>query len=196
MKITYVSAGARISADGKYRYRLWREWRGGELWNWWENGGRPVLDGSGQPIGEPKVCLFVMLNPSTADGVKDDSTIRKCVGFARRWGYDRLDVVNLFAYRVTNPHRLLALNHDDDPVGWENQRSIHESSADADIVVAAWGAHGGHLGQDETALGWLACDKPVMCLGETADGHPRHPLYVPYDTELRPFRRAMQDARK
>jgi len=78
-----------ISACGRYRYRLWREWRlhpKPAQWRMWfcENGA-PVLDGSGQQLGEPIACVFIMLNPSTADGDTDDPTIRRCVAFAKAW---------------------------------------------------------------------------------------------------------------
>jgi hypothetical protein len=94
----YVYAGADISPDGRYRYRLWREWRGcasRDHWRW-----LGAKDGAGHELGEPLSVLFVMLNPSTADGTTDDPTIRRCVGFAKRWRYDRLEVVNLFAHRA------------------------------------------------------------------------------------------------
>jgi hypothetical protein len=68
----YVKSGARISADGVYRYVLWREWHGThDPKNWRWLGGK---DGAGVELGYPKSCLFVMLNPSTADGEKDDAT--------------------------------------------------------------------------------------------------------------------------
>src|SRR5258707_10232275 len=121
----YVDAGAHFSADGRYRYVLWREGRNHPApakWRWWkDDNGKPVVDGAGKPIGEPETVLFVMLNPSTADGQGDDPTIRKCVGFAQRWGYDRMKVVNLFAYRATDPRMLLSLPERDDPFGVRNQ---------------------------------------------------------------------------
>ncbi len=182
----YVAKGARFSSCGRYRYLLWREWRGSPdaKWDMWTKNGKPVVDGAGSQLGEPKVCLFVMLNPSTAGEVYDDPTIRRCVGLARSWGYDRMEVVNLFAHRATDPKALLALNHDDDPVGWENQRFVEGAAGDADLVVCAWGAHGDHLGQDETMLGWLS-PKPLHHLGLTKFGQPKHPLYLPATVQPR-----------
>jgi hypothetical protein len=192
--MTYISAGATISACGRYRYRLWREWRlhpKPAQWDMWtDDAGKPVVDGAGKQLGHPKTCIFIMLNPSTADGEQDDPTIRKCVGFAKLLGYDRLEVVNLFAHRATDPRALLALNHDDDPVGVDNQRHVGRVLFDEyprGVIICAWGVHGAHLGQDETMLGWLG-DLPRHALALTKDGHPRHPLYVPYSAKLQEFR--------
>lgn len=194
--ITYIAKGAEISACGKYRYRLWREWRlhpAPAQWDMWsEDDGTPIVDGAGAQLGEPKACVFIMLNPSTADGSEDDPTIRRCVGFARAWGYDRLEVVNLFAYRATDPATLLALTHEYDPVGVRNQHHFDQVlfyGYPIGVIVCAWGAHGAHLGQDETALGWLR-EHERFALGLTKGGHPRHPLYVSAETPLAPFRPA------
>lgn len=180
----YIDAGAEISACGKYRYSLWREWRGThdrKNWRW-----LGAKDGAGHEIGEPKAAVFVMLNPSTADGKDDDATIRKCVGFAKRWRYERLVVLNLFAYRATDPKVMMRLSHDIDPVGRDNAENFAELvTENYGIIVCAWGAGGKHLGQDETMLGWIG-DRPAYALGLTKDGSPRHPLYVPY--EAKPFR--------
>ncbi len=195
----YVAAGATISKCGRFRYRLWREWRlhpAPSQWDMWtDDDGSPVVDGAGLQLGEPKTCVFVMLNPSTADGEQDDPTIRKCIGFAKSWGYDRLEVINLFAYRATDPRALLALKHDDDPVGWENQRHVQGALRDYPLgkLICAWGAHGGHLGQNETMLGWLA-GEPCHALGLTAEGHPRHPLYLPYTAQPVPFGERLRPA--
>lgn len=196
VKEEYVAKGAAISADGRYRYRLWREWRlhpKPAHWETWEDGGRPMLDGAGHQLGAPKSCVFIMLNPSTADGDQDDPTIRRCVGFAKAWGYDRLDVLNLFAYRATEPSELLALDHMDDPVGPGNL-SAFRGMLDNDgifgtpvgTIICAWGNHGTHLGQDETVLGWLE-DRERFALRVSKDGHPGHPLYLPAAARLVPF---------
>jgi len=175
----YIDKGAIISADERYRYLLWREWRTpGNARNWiWH--GKP---GEPDAYKEPRPCVFVMLNPSTADGESDDMTIRKCVAYARRWNYERLEVVNLFAYRATDPCALLALSYADDPVGTRNQEYFGRVMDRGGTVICAWGAHGGHLGQDETVLGWLD-DERCFTLGLTKDGHPRHPLYLPLSAE-------------
>lgn len=137
------------------------------------------------------ICVFIMLNPSTADGEQDDPTIRRCVGFARKLGFDRLEVVNLFAWRATAPSDLLAVPPDRDPVGHENQRAVARALDDAGLIICAWGAHGGHLDQDETMLGWIEManhrEAPVVALGRTSAGFPRHPLYLPSSAIPQPY---------
>ena len=178
--ISYSHAGADISPDGRYRYHLWREWRGLESGKHWR-----VLDAN---VAEPLSCLFVMLNPSTADGTKDDPTIRRCVSFAKREGYDRMDVVNLFAHRATDPREILRMLDRDEPYGPRNQSVIERAVQDAGVVVCAWGAHGSHLNQDQTVRGWLdGWGVPMKALGFTGDGSPRHPLYVKGDAKLVPM---------
>jgi hypothetical protein len=186
VKPKYVNSGAIISPCGKYRYRLWREWRdenSGKRWRW-----LGFKDGAGHEVGEPLTCLFVMLNPSTADGDVDDPTIRRCVAFTKAWGYDRMEVVNLFAYRATCPADMLALPESADPVGWQNQKHVTDASSDAGKIVCAWGAHGSHAAQDETVLGWLNHPpRKLWCLGKTRAGHPKHPLYIRQDQPLETF---------
>lgn len=181
---SYIDMGATLSRDRRYRYLLWREWRGThdrENLRWSD-----ARDGAGMKLAVPRACVFIMLNPSTADGEVDDATIRKCVGFAKLWRYERLEVVNLFAYRAKNPRVVLRLKHYTgvDPVGPDNQEHVNRTIDRAGIIVCAWGAHGAHLGQNETMLGWLG-DKRCYALALTKNGHPRHPLYVPYATAVR-----------
>lgn len=141
------------------------------------------------------MATFIMLNPSTADATVDDPTIRKCLGFCRRWGCGSLQVVNLFGIRATSPRDMMSAA---DPVGPRNRRAVaralrrHRCAADIDPgpVVCAWGAHGGFLGQDREMIARLRQHEWVepMCLGVTRAGHPRHPLYVRLDTPLVPYR--------
>lgn len=167
----HVTKGALISEDGLYRYRLWRRWGWGPRMVW------------------------VMLNPSTADASVDDPTIRRCMGFARREGFDAIDVINLFAYRATKPSELReAAEAGVDPEGplnaqeWGN--TLHGPPK---MVVAAWGAHARKMGfgwWNPTFLEFVKQqDRPggFMCLGTTSDGSPRHPLYVKGDQEFVPW---------
>jgi hypothetical protein len=154
---------AVVSDCGKYRYHLHRK------------------------LGEGRrAATFIMLNPSTADHEVDDPTIRKVMGFVRRWGCDELHVANLFAFRATKPAELREATN---PVGPENrewQRRAVELACDGQ-VVCAWGTHGAYRGQDQNVLAWIGGLCELMCLGLTRDGHPRHPLYVPYSAELIAF---------
>jgi hypothetical protein len=124
----------------------------------------------GPPLGGGTV-VFIGLNPSTADERRDDPTIRRCIGFARSWGFARLKVLNLFALRATKPAALLAA---DDPVGPENDSIIYEELGVADLVVCAWGAFP-NGGRSADVLQLVAAPH---CVGVTKNGSPRHPLYV------------------
>jgi hypothetical protein len=116
--------------------------------------------------------LFIGLNPSTADATKDDPTIRRCLGFARSWGFGQLIVANLFAYRSTDPSVLKSVS---DPIGPRNNRWLKTLSDEAALTIAAWGMHGTLHRRGELLLPSL---KNAHHLGRTRDGHPRHPLYL------------------
>jgi hypothetical protein len=181
--VEYVSKHAVISKCEKYRYLLSREWRDPE--NRDPKHWRSFKDDAGTPYEEPKTCLFVMLNPSTATADLDDPTIRRCVGFARRLKYERLEVVNLFAWRATSPRDILRMSFSTgfDPVGFRNLDYVTSAASNAGLIICAWGAHGSHLGQDETVRGWMA-HRPQCALGFTKHGAPAHPLYLPVDAKL------------
>lgn len=153
---------AQFSDCGRYRYLLTRT----------------LDEGNGS-------CLFIMLNPSTADAEQDDPTIRRCISFARRWGMAELRVVNLFALRATYPVELLRTV---DPVGSENDEVIAREPGRADLVISAWGNHGAHRDRSNEVRRLLsAAGTEVMQLGITASGEPRHPLYVPSDRKPVPM---------
>lgn len=135
-----------------------------------------------RPIGGEKgIVLFCMLNPSTADDSVDDPTIRRCIGFAKLWGYTELRVVNLFAARATKPSMLLKMAF---PIGRGNDAHVTTEIRGASLLVAAWGAASG---VDKRKREFLKCfgEHEWMCLGQTKAGHPKHPLYLRLDTELR-----------
>lgn len=140
-------------------------------------------------IGEGTV-LFVMLNPSTADEHQDDPTIRRCIGFAQTWGYQRLAVGNLYALRATDPRELFRAK---DPVGPRNDLALIQLASGADEVIAAWGAtQHPQPARTEYVLDLLeAAFGPVRCLGLTpATKQPRHPLYVERDALRQGYLRA------
>jgi hypothetical protein len=131
------------------------------------------------------VLVFVMLNPSTADASVDDPTIRKCVGFAKRNGYGGILVVNLFAYRATEPRDLWRAAQEIDIVGPKNDEWILEATYGRPTVLA-WGAQArGWKRPDEVTAMLQVMDRSLFVLGRTIDGIPRHPLMLPYTSELR-----------
>lgn len=155
-----MNRSAKISSCGLYRYRLDR---------WWADGARAV---------------FIMLNPSTADAEIDDPTIRRCIGFARAWRAPGLTVVNLFAFRATDPE---ALRGAAAPIGPENDETIAAVAYEAadKRVVAAWGTHSFIGGRGYQARKIVkASGSMLCCLGRTKEGNPRHPLYVPAAQQL------------
>lgn len=162
--MTTLADGAVISEDGTYRYALTR----------------------GDWLGGCGAVLFVMLNPSTADASVDDPTIRRCVGFARAWGFARLHVVNLYAYRATDPRELRGAA---DPVGPENDEWIRRLAEDSDEVVAAWGADKQASAPRVARVLSLVAPTPVSCLKLTKAGAPWHPLYVKADASRVAFPR-------
>jgi hypothetical protein len=147
---------AAFSPCRTYRYALWREWNDG-----------------------PTVT-FIGLNPSTADETKDDPTIRRCVGFAKSWGFGGLIMANLFALRATDPTEML---RHPEPVGPDNDAWLRGLAGRSGKVIAAWGVHGTHRKRDKAVLQMLG-DK-LHALALTKAGLPKHPLYLRAD--LTPF---------
>jgi hypothetical protein len=126
-------------------------------------------------------ALFIMLNPSTATEVQNDPTVERCERRARALGFGAFRVTNIFAYRATDPRVMRAVN---DPVGPGNDAAILESVNWADSTVCAWGNHGLHLGRGEQVANLLRqTGAPLLHLGLTGQGQPRHPLYVGYDQQ-------------
>lgn len=156
--------GAWISDDGLYRYALWRLW-------------------------DPAIFSLpiLMLNPSTADADLDDPTIRRCIGFAKRDGFGGIMVVNLFAYRATNPADLAAVA---DPHGPDNEAAVMAVTQGRQVLCA----YGVSMGADRayfTLQAMRARRAQTFCLGTTKDGAPRHPLYVRKDAPMIEFRGAL-----
>ena len=167
-----IERTATLSADGVYRYRLGRRW------------------------SAASACAFLMLNPSTADAEADDPTIRRCVGYARGWGHGALVVVNLFAFRATDPTDLVAtlkgrgeagLGH---VVGPENDSHILAVARESVRIVCAWGNHGRLRFRDDAVLRLLhyAGHGDKLCALETTKrGTPCHPLRLRADLQPRPW---------
>jgi hypothetical protein len=174
----YMLRAAEISDCEKYRYWLMREWE-------------PLLEANTR--AEPS-ALFVMLNPSTADGIAEDATLRRCISFSKALGFKRLEVVNLFAFRATSPAELEAeytRNGLEAACGPDNGDAIMEGLDNCRTIIAGWGERLSKGIAGERAGEFLLMTKrlgrEVFCLGKTAEGHPRHPLYVRSGTGLEMF---------
>ncbi len=170
-----MTRGATFSPCRRWRYALWREW------------------------GDPsRRVAFIGLNPSTADETEDDPTMRRCIAFARDWGFGAFDMLNLFAWRSTDPLGLLSAP---EPVGPDNDRHLRAVMDRASRIVIAWGSHrkGGlpaiiadrvrvvqPMLRAHGIVGAALGPIEVGHLGLNADGNPKHPLYLPAIT---PFER-------
>lgn len=150
---------AVFSDDREYRYTLWQ---------WWDR--------------EKPYVMFVGLNPSTADEITNDPTVRRCLDFAKRWDYGGFCMTNLFAYRATAPQDMKAQQ---DPIGPLNDKYLAEVSDYAGLVVVAWGCHGKYKDRDQEALTVLRGQ--LHCLGVNQDRTPKHPLYIKRDVEPIPY---------
>ena len=147
----YISKHAKISDDYVYRYQLTRIW----------------------DETKPKV-LFIMLNPSTADALEDDPTIRRVVNFAESWGYGGVYVANLYAFRSTDPKGLKTTS---DPIGPENREHIQALVGSVDRVIYAWG-------NKEKEPQWLReLITTPYCIALSTKGIPKHPLYLKGDSQ-------------
>ncbi|MGI5507463.1 DUF1643 domain-containing protein [Lentzea sp. CA-135723] len=135
--------------------------------------------------------MFVMLNPSTADAFCCDSTITRCLRFARRENAGGMVVVNLFALRSTNP---AALAGHPNPVGCSNNHVISSAVQGVAAVIAGWGRHGHLNGRDREVMQLLSRrGVELLCLGLNRDGSPAHPLYLRADQPLTPYPPSARD---
>ena len=149
---------AIISECGQYRYMLSRSW----------DSARPSV-------------TFVGLNPSTADASEDDPTIRRMISFAEREGAGGILVVNLFAFRSTDPS---GLHEALDPIGKGNDDAIYNAMLHSSKVIYCWGINGRYMGRDVQVA---KRHYKALCFGKTVNGYPKHPLYLPSDAPLIPF---------
>jgi len=177
------TVGAEFSDCGQYRYALWRIW--------------------GAP-GDA-IAAFIGMNPSSATADADDTTVRQCGKYARRWGYSGLLMLNIWAIRGTDPAE--ALRGDVDPVGPENNGWIVAYAEDGwltypdeagaapagehriGLFVAAWGAQGAMNNRGEQVARRITHWRNLYCLGTTKGGHPWHPSRKRDDLEPMLYRR-------
>jgi hypothetical protein len=159
--VPHTESSAAFSPCGRYRYRLVRRW----------------------DSALPLLCL-VMLNPSKANGRRNDPTVRRCIGLARSWGYGGIVVRNLYALVSTDPDEL---SDHPDPVGPDNDAELALCSRQ-DLTVLAWGANADAARAQQVAatLWWASRERgtSLAVLGWTGGGQPRHPLYVRSGTPL------------
>lgn len=150
--MNYIAKDVKLSDCKNYRYFLCRQWNNNN-----------------------KIMTYIMLNPSTADGVKDDQTIRKCVKLAMREDCGSIYVTNLFALRSSKPDVLYTHN---DPIGPDNNYWIDNIAKKSEIIVAAWGNHGSYLNRNVEVIESLKLSgiTNLYCLGLNKTGAPKHPL--------------------
>lgn len=156
---------AIISDCGTFRYRLGRRWGLG-----------PAL-------------LFIMLNPSIADADVDDKAITKCIGFAKRFGFSAIEVINVFAFRATSPRVLKTSGWRAGPMNAHYvARATAETVRDGGKIVLAWGADArGRWEASELINDLVRRDIPMYALRVLADGIPSHPVKLPYSSELQTY---------
>ncbi len=151
-----LTSDAIISDDKKYRYLLTRIWD-----------------------NDKRMVNFIGLNPSTADQIDNDPTMRRCIAFAKSWGYGGLYMTNLFAYRTSKTEELMKSKK---PIGKENDKYLLEIEKKVDAVVFAWGANGTFLNRDKQVLNLISKGYYIAL---TKDKHPRHPLYLKANLTLK-----------
>ncbi len=135
-------------------------------------------------LGNGGVVNFIMLNPSTADDTFNDATIRRCIGFAKRWGFCGLVVTNLFAYRATQPRDLRSLLNREGgfrlAMGEDNMAHLDREARDAHKVVCAWGDNCDMLPQQAQDVIRMLSYRDLYCIRKTKGGNPAHPVREPY----------------
>src|ERR1700740_2426194 len=151
-----------FSPDRTYRYLLIHRWNG---------------------LFPEKPCVWIGLNPSVADEIKLDNTLRRITTFSAAGGFNCFYMVNLFALVSTDPK---AIKDHPAPIGPENDEHILAALKMVPSVFVAWGAHGKYLGRDRQVLDLMG-PREIYCLAKTADGCPQHPLYLKGSVRPIPF---------
>lgn len=148
-KESILKTDAVLSECRKYRFALWRIW----------DESKPY-------------AMIIGLNLSTADETEDDPTVKRCIEFARSWGYGGLCMANLFAFRATMPTDMFTAS---DPIGVENDKWLIKLAKSAGVVVAAWGNNGTYLSRSKEVIQLIP---DLHCLKMNKTGEPAHPLYL------------------
>lgn len=164
------TGGAVFDPSNRHRYMLWRNLADTEC-------------------DTAHTICFIMLNPNRADELSNDPTIKRCIGFARGWGFLKIIVVNLFSIKAQTPALLRQMKVP--LVGPSNDAFVLSAIEQSSMVVAAWGNHGSIGGRDEELLEFVETalssnsafksnshHKGLYCLGLTKLHQPKHPLYL------------------
>ncbi len=152
---------AEIDETGDYRYRLTRIWEESK-----------------------ERILFILLNPSTADGEEDDDTITTLINRSKNWGYGSIVVVNLYSYRATSPEELKEVP---DPVGEETDEHILRAAEESDKIVCAWGNNAEDERAEEVVKLLQNRNHKLYCFETTNEGHPHHTRGISLGTKLKAF---------
>lgn len=164
MTNNYTFQSASFSQDMRYRYMLTRRWT---------------------TQANPKLCMFIMLNPSTTDGYTDDATIRRCVGFGKTWGYDGIVIFNVYGFIATDPKDL---PKDDSRYGEDNYMLIEEMCKHSEVIVLAYGNNARKDDLHKLFANLYPFEKKVRAIDVSKQGMPKHPLYLSGSSKLKPIR--------
>jgi hypothetical protein len=133
----------------------------------------------------PRRIAWIGLNPSTADEVMLDQTLATVCRYSKKWGFSEVIMLNLFAFRATDPRNL---KRAEDPIGPDNDRHLLTEVSAAERVIACWGDHGRFRGRDrEVANLLVAAGVSFRCLQRNKSGAPRHPLYLKARIKAEPY---------
>lgn len=157
-----MESKAKLSACRNYRYVLSRSW-----------------DNSKEKV------MFICLNPSSADEIEDDKTVRKCINYAKLWNYGGIYLTNLFAYRTTDVRNLFTV---DNPLGIENDKYILDIANKVNTIIVAWGNSGVYLNRSSEVLKLLENYK-LYCLDINKTKEPAHPLYQKNNLLIKKYNR-------
>jgi hypothetical protein len=154
---------AEFSEDRVFRYTLERVW--------W-------------PTPNQHQVAFIGLNPSTADEQQDDPTVRRCIRYAKKWGYSGMVMLNIFAIRGTDPRILRSPRDIKGPLNDHHIARIIQR-AETQLVIGCWGNWGELHGRGKDVIGLVkSARRQLYRLGPlTKLGHPRHPLYLKGDLQ-------------
>jgi hypothetical protein len=158
--------------SSEFRFRLWRIWD-----------------------NTLPMAMVIGLNPSTADHLRNDPTVALCCNDARHWGCGGLCMMNIWAYRATEPAQMKRFYKMFCPVrkfgetGIINEDRLVKMALTCKPVVAAWSGHGDYLTQGEKIYNLLSRRRELLCYRRLSNGEAGHPLYLKRPITLQPYHR-------